>query len=68
MKIHHLAKKLGPALLLRNSNHREQHMRITIGVIIAIILIFYWYQKDHPQAVPAPVNTGAIYEMRLEAA
>ncbi|MFY9288992.1 MAG: hypothetical protein WAO98_10885 [Alphaproteobacteria bacterium] len=27
-------------------------MKIGIGVIIAIILIAYWWVKDHPQSVP----------------
>jgi hypothetical protein len=43
-------------------------MRITIGVVIALILIFYWYTKDHPQAAPAPVNTGYVIQQNLKAA
>ncbi len=42
----------------------ETIMRISIGVIIAIILVFFWYKKDHPEAFNAsapaspPAATG----------
>lgn len=25
-------------------------MKITLGVVIALILIFFWYRQDHPEA------------------
>jgi hypothetical protein len=35
----------------------EPTMRISIGVIIALILIFFWWRQDHPNDV-APMKTG----------
>ncbi len=35
-------------------------MRIGIGVIIAIALLFYWWTKDHPQNAPAPAPVGSL--------
>ena len=32
--------------------------KMHIGIIIAILLIAYWYMKDHPNA--APVKQGAV--------
>jgi len=32
---------------------------IGIGVIIAIILIVYWYMKDHPNVLP-PAKQGLL--------
>jgi len=29
----------------------EAVMRISIGIVIAIALIFYWWMKDHPNAL-----------------
>jgi hypothetical protein len=34
--------------------------RISIGVIIGVILIVYWYMKDHPQTVE-PVRQSYEY-------
>ncbi len=42
-------------------------MRLSIGVIIGIVLIVYWYMHDHPRAAP-PVRQGYLYEMINRAA
>jgi hypothetical protein len=43
-------------------------MRIGIGVIIAIILLFYWLMKDHPQnAQTQPVQQGYQYNHTIAA-
>jgi len=37
-------------------------MKISLGVIIAIILIVYWYMHDHPQATqPSGQNYHYTY-------
>jgi hypothetical protein len=38
-------------------------MKISIGVIIAIALIFYWWVKDHPST--QPVKQGALYTITV---
>ncbi len=38
---------------------------IGIGVIIAIILIFYWWHKDHPADTAAPVKAVMEYNLML---
>jgi len=40
-------------------------MRISLGVIIAIILIFVWYKHDHPDAVVTPIKAVGIHSAAI---
>ena len=37
-------------------------MRLSIGVIIAIILIIYWWRQDHPSTIPLHQGNVTILE------
>lgn len=44
-------------------------MRISLGVIIAVILVFFWYKHDHPDTVAVPVAKQTLnYSMTLNRA
>ncbi len=38
---------------------------LSIGVIIGIILIVYWYVHDHPGVLP-PAKQGSLYSVQID--
>ncbi|HEU0118772.1 MAG TPA: hypothetical protein VFR09_09090 [Alphaproteobacteria bacterium] len=39
-------------------------MRIGLGVIIAIVLIVFWWVHDHPQQAPATNGALEIHDVK----
>lgn len=38
-------------------------MRLSLGIIIAIILLVYWWMKDHPQPAEPPRQSYLTIQM-----